>query len=260
MRLSNQVAIVTGGGKGIGKAVSMALAREGARVVIAARDARGMEDAAEEIRSLGGGADTVVTDVKKEDQVKSMVAYVLGKYGKVDILVNNSATGGPTANLTEIDLDTWNDVIAVNITGPMLCMREVLKPMIAVRKGTIINISSEGGKSGFPMRSPYAVSKRGLIALTETIAIEVGPYGIRVNCISPGRVRGERLENVAKDKAAALGITYDEAMAGMAFDISLGRFVEASEVADAAVYLASNESSGVTGETLVVSCGKHMMH
>jgi NAD(P)-dependent dehydrogenase (short-subunit alcohol dehydrogenase family) len=260
MRLDNQIAIVTGGGKGIGKAICMAFAREGATVVIAARDTRSMEDTAEEIRSRGGGADTVATDVRKEDQVKSMVAYVLDKYGRIDILVNNSATGGPTANLTEIDLDTWNEVMAVNITGPMLCSREALKSMISARKGNIINIGSEGGRSGFPMRSPYAVSKRGLIALTETIAIEAGLYGIRVNCISPGRVRGERLENVAKDKAAVLGITYDEAMAGMAFDISLGRFVEASEVADAALYLASDESSGITGDTLVVSGGKHMMH
>lgn len=260
MRLKNQVAIVTGGGKGIGKAISLAFGREGATVVIAARDAEAMEDTAREIRSLGGIADTVITDVRKEDQVKALVAHVLGKYGRIDILVNNSALGGPTVNVTELSLDAWNDVMAVNVTGPMLCIRESLKPMIAARKGNIINIASEGGRSGFPMRSPYAVSKRGLIALTETIAIEAGPYGIRANCISPGRVRGERLENVAKDKAAALAITFDEAMSGMAVDISLGRFVEASEVADAAVYLASSESSGVTGDTLVVSCGKHMLH
>ena len=110
------------------------------------------------------------------------------------------------------------------------------------------------------MRAPYAISKRGVIALTETLAIEAGEYGIRVNCISPGRVRGERVENVAKAEANALGLTYDEVYNNMTIDCSLRRFVEASEVAAAAVFLASDESSAITGETIVVSCGKHMMH
>lgn len=260
MRLRDKIAIVTGGGKGIGKAISLAFAREGATVVMAARDLSGMENTAREIFSAGGKADALVTDVSREEQVKQLISFVLGKYGRVDILVNNSAIGGPTANLVDIDLDTWNAVIGINLTGAMLCTREVLKPMMTAGKGTIINISSEGGRSGFAMRSPYAVSKRGLIALTETVAIEAGPYGIRVNCISPGRVAGERVENVARDKAAVLGLTYDEVMASMTLDSSLGRFVEADEVAAATVFLASDEASAITGETLPVSCGKHMMH
>lgn len=260
MRLKDRVAIVTGGGKGIGRAISLAFAREGAIVVVAARDLLAMENTVEEIRSHGGVADALVADVRNEDQIKRMVAYTMDKHRRIDILVNNSATGGPTVNIAELDLDTWNDVMATNITGPMLCAREVLKPMMTAKRGNIINISSEGGRSGFPMRSPYAVSKRGVIALTETLAIEVGTYCIRVNCISPGRVSGERVENVAKDKANALGLAYDDVMASMTQDCSLGRFVEADEVAAAAVFLASDESSGMTGETMVVSCGKHMLH
>ncbi len=222
---------MTGGGKGIGRAISLAFAREGAIVVMAARDLASMESAIEEIRSQAGRADAFVTDVRHEDQVRKMVAYTLDKHGRIDVLVNNSGTGGPTTNVADLDLDAWNDVMAINVTGPMLCAREVLKPMIAARKGSIINISSEGGRSGFAMRSPYAVSKRGVIALTETLAIEVGAYCIRVNCISPGRVRGERVENVARDKAKALGLNYDDVMASMTQDCSLARFVEASEVA-----------------------------
>jgi len=260
LRLKDQISIVTGGGKGIGKAISLAFAKEGAIVVMAARSLSSMEDTAEEIRSRDGRADAVATDVPYEDQIKKMVAYTLDKYGRIDILVNNSGFGGPTTNLVELSLDEWNDVIAINLTGPMLCSREALKPMIAARKGNIINIGSEGGRSGFPMRSPYAVSKRGLIALTETLAIEAGIYGVRVNCISPGRVKGKRVEDVARDKAKALGLSYGEVMASMTIDVSLARFVEASEVAAAAVFLASDESSGITGETLVVSCGKHMLH
>ena len=260
LRLKDKVAIITGGGKGVGRAISLAFAAEGAIVVMAARDLSSMEHAVVEIASRGGKADAIVTDVRHEDQVKKMVAYTLDKYGRIDILVNNSAAGGPTVNLIELELNDWNDVMATNLTGSMLCAREVLKPMIAARKGNIINISSEGGRSGFPMRVPYAVSKRGVIALTETLAIEAGGYGIRVNCISPGRVRGERVENVARDKAKALGLTYDEVMADMTTDCSLGRFTETAEVAAAAVFLSSDESSAITGETLVVSCGKHILH
>ena len=258
--MKDKVAIVTGGGRGIGSAISIAFAAEGAMVVIAARDLLRMEDTAKEIRSRGGRADAVVTDVRYEDQIKKMVAHTLDQYGQIDVLVNNSGITGPTANLAEIDLEDWNEVMTVNLTGPMLCAREVLQPMMASRKGSIINISSEGGRSGFPMRSPYSVSKRGLIALTETLAIEAGEYGIRVNCISPGRVRGERVEQVAKVKAELLGLKYDEVMATLTMDCSLKRLIEPSEVAAAAVFLASDESSAITGHTLVVSCGKHMLH
>ena len=260
MRLRDRVAIITGGAKGIGKAISLTFAKEGAVVVMAGRDAAAIEETAREIRAAGGRADGVATDMRHEEQIKRMTTYTLDKHGRIDVLVNNSGVGGPTANLAELYLDDWDDVIATNLTGPMLCSREVLKHMIASRKGNIIFISSEGGRSGFPMRSPYAVSKRGVIALTETLAIEAGAYGIRVNCISPGRVRGERVENVARDKAEALGLSREEVMASMTVDCSLGRFVEASEVATAALFLASDESSGITGETLAVSCGKHMLH
>jgi NAD(P)-dependent dehydrogenase (short-subunit alcohol dehydrogenase family) len=110
------------------------------------------------------------------------------------------------------------------------------------------------------MRGPYAVSKRGIMALTETLAIEVGEYNIRVNCVSPGRVKGERVKNVIRDKAKALGIDAEDVMKDLLIDSSMKRLVEPDEVASAVVYLASDESSAITGHTLVVSCGKHMMH
>ena len=260
MKLKDRVAVITGGGKGIGRAISIAFATEGAIVVMAARDFASLEDTAKEIDSNGGKVDFIVTDVRYENQIKKMIEYTLKKYKRIDILVNNSAVGGPTRNLADMDLNEWNDVMAVNITGPMLCSREVLKPMIAVHGGNIINIGSEGGRSGFPMRGPYAVSKRGIMALTETLAIETGEYNIRVNCISPGRVRGERVENVVKDKAEALGITYDDVMKDLLIDSSIKKLIEPSEVAATAVFLASDESSAITGHTIVVSNGKHMLH
>jgi NAD(P)-dependent dehydrogenase (short-subunit alcohol dehydrogenase family) len=209
---------------------------------------------------MGGKADAIVTDLRYEDQIRSLVARTVNKYGRIDILVNDAAIAGPRVNVADIDLDGWNEAMAINLSAPMLCSREVLRPMIAAGKGAIVNISSEGGRSGFPGRVAYAVSKRGVIALTETLAIEAGGCGIRVNAISPGRVRGEMVDRSVNVAAQSRGVTPEEVRAGMIADCSLPRFVEASEIAAAAVFLASDESSAITGHTLVVNCGKHIMH
>jgi len=224
MSLKDEVAIVTGGGRGIGKAISMAFASEGAIVVIAARTSSRLDD-----------------------------------YGKVDILVNNSGIGGPTVNVVDLRLQDWNEVLATNLTGSMLCAREVLKHMIPRRKGNIVNIGSDAGRFGYPMRSPYCVSKWGIIGLTETLAMEAGQYDIRVNCISPAAVKGERLINVVRGRSKATGVPFEELMSKITEDYSLQRPTEEAEVAAAAVFLASNESSGITGHTLVVNCGHHIV-
>ncbi len=260
MQLKDRVAIITGGGKGIGKVMALTFAREGAIPILAGRDGESLQQTVREIEARGGRADAVATDVQYEDQIKEMVRYTIDKYGRIDVLVNNAATGGPTANLVDLSVAEWHEVIAINLMAPALCAREALKHMIPAKKGSIINISSEGGRSGFAMRSPYAVTKRGVIALTETLAIEAGAYGIRVNCISPGRVSGQRVKNVARAKAEKLGLKYEEVLANMTSDCSLQRFVEPEEVAAAALFLASDASSAITGDTLVVSCGKHMLH
>ena len=131
--------------------------------------------------------------------------------------------------------------------------------MIPHRKGNIINMGSDGGRFGYPMRSPYCVSKWGIIGLTETLAIEVGEYNIRVNCISPAAVSGERLTNVVMGRSKATGVPFEELMSKIAMNYSLHRPTEEAEVAAAAVFLASDESSGVTGHTLVVNCGHHIV-
>ena len=260
MRLKDKVAIITGGGTGIGGAISSAFAAEGAAVVLAARTLSRLNEMAEEIRARGGRAKAVPTDISDEKQVQNMVAQAIDEYGRVDILVNNSGMAGPTANVVDMELGKWNEVLAVNLTGTMLCAREVLKSMIVHRSGSIINIGSEGGRSGYPMRSPYCVSKMGIIGFTETLAIEAGEYNIRVNCISPAAVRGERITNVVKAKAEAMGVSYDEVMARLTRNYSLKRVTEPSEVAAAAVFLASDEASAITGHTLVVNCGMHIVH
>jgi NAD(P)-dependent dehydrogenase (short-subunit alcohol dehydrogenase family) len=258
MRVKNKVAIITGGGRGIGRAISLALASEGAKVVVAGRSAPFLDEAVRDIKNKGGQAKAVQTDVSDESQVRNMVAQTLLNWGQIDVLVNNAGITGPTSNLVDLNLGDWEQVLRVNLTGFMLCAREVLKHMIPRRNGNIINISSISGMAGHPLRSPYAVSKWGIIGLTETLAIEVGQHDIRVNCISPGAVKGERMDNVWKAKAKALHITYEEVMNSVMSQYSLKRIAEASEVAAAVVFLASDESSGITGHTLVVNCGYHI--
>jgi len=258
MRLKDEVAIVTGGGRGIGKAISMAFASEGAIVVIAARTLSKLDETVEKIKSGGGRVKAIQTDVSDEKQVQRLVAETLNDYDKVDILVNNSGIGGPTVNVVDLELQDWNEVLAINLTGSMLCAREVLKHMIPHRKGNIVNMASDAGRFGYPMRSPYCVSKWGIIGLTETLAIEVGQYDIRVNCISPAGVRGERNVKLMKAKAKALGISHEELVQKATSKYSLKRMTEPSEVAAAVVFLASGEASAITGHTLFVNCGVHL--
>jgi len=264
MRLKDKVAIVTGGGKGIGKAIALAFAAEGATVVVAARTRSKLEETVKEIESKGGRAKAVQTDVSDEKQVQQMVAQTLDEYGRIDILVNNSGIGGPTANVVDLKLEDWNEALAIDLTGSMLCSREVLKHMIPRRSGNVINIAAEGGRggdgrAGYPMRSPYCCAKMGVIGLTDTLAVEVGEYNIRVNCISPAAVRGERLINVVKGRAEATGVPFEELMSKITANYSLKRPAEESEIAAVAVFLASDESSCITGQIVVTNCGQHVI-
>jgi NAD(P)-dependent dehydrogenase (short-subunit alcohol dehydrogenase family) len=258
MRLKDKVAIVTGGGKGIGRAISLALASEGANVVVAGRSLPSLEEVVKDIQNKGGRAKAIQADVRDETQVKQLVKQTLAACGPIDVLVNNAGIAGPTAALADLTLHDWNEVLATNLTGFMLCAREVLASMIPRRSGSIINIGSISGMAGHPLRSPYAVSKWGINGLTETLSIEVGQYNIRVNCVSPGAVKGERMNKVWNAKAQALHVTYEEVMNSVVSQYSLKRIAEPTEVAAAVVFLAADDSSGITGHTLVVNCGYHI--
>ena len=264
MRLKDKVAIVTGGGKGIGKAVALAFAREGASVVVAGRTLAALQETCDEIRGKGGNARPVQTDVTIEEQVIWMVAETVKEFGKVDILVNNSGVAGPIVKLQDMELAKWNETLAIDLTGAMLASREVLKYMVPQRSGAIINIVSEGGragdgKSGFPLRSAYCAAKMGLIGMTETLAIEVGEHNVRVNAVSPGPVRGEHITNAMMGKARATKKPFEEIMKDLAAGSSLKRISEEAEVAAAVLFLASDEASAITGQTLPVSCGQHIV-
>jgi NAD(P)-dependent dehydrogenase (short-subunit alcohol dehydrogenase family) len=264
MRLKDRVAIVTGGGQGIGKAIALAFAMEGAKVVVAARTLPKLEDTLKHIKGKGGEALAIQTNVTKENEVEHLMAEAIRAYGKIDILVNNSGIGGPTANVVDMNLEAWNEVISLDLTGSMLCCKHALKHMIPRRSGNIINIGAEGGRSGdgrsgYPMRTPYCCAKMGVIGLTESLSIEVGQHNIRVNAVSPAAVKGERIISVVQGRAVATGVPFEDLMAKITQNYSLGRMPEEAEVAAVAVFLASDESSIITGQTIAAHCGAHII-
>jgi NAD(P)-dependent dehydrogenase (short-subunit alcohol dehydrogenase family) len=262
-RLKDRVALITGGGKGIGKAISKAFVSEGAAVVIAATTLSKLEEAVKEYEAMGGRAMAMQIDITDEKQVIRMVSEAAKAFGRIDILVNNSGIAGPTCSVMDMKLEEWNQVFAVDLTGAMLCAREALKVMVPRKRGVIINIAAEGGRtgdgrSGYPNRAPYCCAKMGIIGLTETLAQEVGKYNIRVNAISAAAVRGERFIKVIENRAKAQGLSFDEMMSKAMGSYSLGRPAEEYELANCAVFLASDEASAVTGQTLVSHCGQHL--
>ena len=263
-RLKDKVAFITGGGSGIGKAIAKSMAAEGATTVLAARNQANMDETVAEIAASGGKAIAIQMDILKEQDVIDAVKKAVDTCGGIDILVNNSGIGGPTAYVWDLKLDDWNEIIGVDLTGSMLCSREVLKYMVpAAKGGIIINIGAEGGRSGdgrsgYPMRAGYCCAKMGVIGLTETLAREGGPHGIRVNCISAGAVRGPRFVRVMQGRADARGIGLEEMIKLEMKQYSLARPTEEYELGNTAVFLASDESSAITGQTIVAACGMHM--
>jgi len=261
MKLKDKVAIITGGGTGIGRAIALAFASEGAAVVVAARTLSRLKEVTKDIKSKGGKAKAIQTDISDHGQVKRMVTQTVDEFGQIDILVNNAARGTfNNADVADMNLDEWHNTLAVNSTGAMLCSKEALKYMIPQRSGNIINISSVAGISGVPKESPYSVSKWGLIGFTETLAIETGKFGIRVNCISPGATRTQEFEDWVKVSARDAGISYEEVMSKITDNNALNRIAEPFEIAACVVFLASDDSNAITGHNLIVSCGFHLIH
>jgi NAD(P)-dependent dehydrogenase (short-subunit alcohol dehydrogenase family) len=260
-KLKNKVAIITGGGSGIGKAIALAFVSEGASVVVASRTLSKLEQTVTEIRAKGGKSTPIQTDITDEKQVQQMVVRTMNEYKKIDILVNcSTADIGTPLKVIDMTLDKWNQTLAVTLTGTMLCSREVLKTMIPRRSGNIINIGSLAGISGAAKRSDYCVSKWGVVGLTETLSIEVGEYNIRVNCLSPAATNSQTFQDSLRTLAKEIGNTYDEFFDKVINTYSLRRIADKYEVANAAVFLASDDSSAITGQNLIVDCGFHLVH
>ena len=254
-KLAGQVAIVTGGGHGIGGAIARRFAAEGAAVALAGTGREALEATARAIRAAGGRATALPTDVADEAAVERLVASTLAEHGRLDILVNNAGIAGPTAAAIDMEREAWERTLAVNLTGALLCAKHALPHMIARRRGRVINIASVAGFIGYPLRSPYAASKWGLIGLTRSLALEVGAHDITVNAIAPGSVRGERMSAVIRRRAEATGRSAAEIEQEYLAPTALKRMVDEEDVAAMALFLASDDGRNITGETVAVSGG-----
>ncbi|GAC1567906.1 MAG: SDR family oxidoreductase [Ktedonobacteraceae bacterium] len=255
MLLKDRVAVITGGGRGIGRAIALAYAREGARLVLASRSVEGLEETQRMVAGEGGDALVLPTDISNVESVAALAQKAREHFGRVDILVNNSGIAGPTAPLWKITPDDWEATFAVNVRGTFLCCRAFLPMMIEQSSGSIIILGSMTGKRPLLGRTPYSASKLALVGLARTLAWETGPYGIRVNVISPGPVEGERIEMVIRKQAEVQGISINEARQAFLRASPLGRLVPAKDVAEVAVFLASEQANSITGEDLNVSTG-----
>lgn len=258
MALTGAVALVSGGGRAIGREISLHLAGKGADVVLAARSVSAMEEVADQIRALGRRASVVEMDLSDERSVTQGVEKALAEFGQVDVLVNNSGVGGPSKPLTDLSVEEWEETFRVNVTGGFLLCRSVLPSMISRRKGSVVFIGSMTGKRPLVNRTPYAASKLAIVGLVRTLAAEVGPHGVRVNVVSPGAVEGERLEWVLTQQAEARGITIEQAREEFASSSPLRRLVTATDVAASVAFLASDEAGAITGEDLNVNTGVAM--
>jgi NAD(P)-dependent dehydrogenase (short-subunit alcohol dehydrogenase family) len=249
-RLLDRIAIVTGSSRGIGKAIALAFAKEGANIVVVSHaDARGADLTGADIRALGRQAYVVRADVSKKVEVDQMVKQVLDRFGKIDLLVNNAGVVSvcPAELLSETD---WDRDVDTDLKGVFLCSQAVGKMMITQNKGNIINVSSIAAKVALPGHSAYCAAKAGVIALTRVLAVEWAAYNIRVNAIAPGFVGTELVSQMV-----AKGLRKKEEQDAIERRTPLKRMAAPEEIAQLAVYLASEESSYMTGETVLMDGG-----
>ena len=246
MKLKDKVAIITGGGRGIGEATALAFAREGARVVLVARTVPELEQVAAKVKDLGGIAQIVPADVSSRQAVASMVRTAVDSFAQVDILVNAAGVYGPIGRVWEVDPEKWAQAIEVNLLGTFFTCQAVLPHMIRRLQGGIINFSGGGATSPLPCFTAYGVSKTAVVRLTETLAEEVKGFNIRVNAIAPGMV-----DTRLQDAVLAAGERAGELLSRVCRLRETGDGGAPRELAaDLAVFLAGEASNGLTGKLI----------
>jgi NAD(P)-dependent dehydrogenase (short-subunit alcohol dehydrogenase family) len=254
--LEGKVAIVTGGGRGIGRAIARKFAAEGAAVVVTARTESEIRQVAAEVQEAGGRAAAVPADVSREADCERIVKAARGAFGAIHILVNNAGIFGPVRPVEKIAPPDWDEVMAVNLRGPFLLSRLVLPGMYEQKSGAILNISSAAAKTAYPLNGAYAASKAALVGLTRTLAAEGALQGVRVNAICPGPVPETKMsQELTREFANYFRSDGSEILKQMLENILQGRPPTADEVASAALFLVSDRSSAITGQTLNVDGG-----
>lgn len=255
-RLAGKVAIITGASTGLGPVMAARFVHEGAKVLLASRREQLVREAA---TAAGEGAIGMRADVTNEDDVIAMVARAVEEFGHVDVLCNNAAAPGTDQYIWEQTLENWNATIAIDVTAAMLCTREVLKQsMLERRRGVILNFSSTAGYAGVTRKSHYVTAKAALRALTKVTALDVGEYGIRCNCIVPGAIDTELWRNWVRRIADERGVDYEEHRARLLRGVPLRDISSTDDVANLALFLASDESRTITGQSIPVDAGSFM--
>jgi NAD(P)-dependent dehydrogenase (short-subunit alcohol dehydrogenase family) len=246
--LSGQRVLVTAGAAGIGLAITDRLIRHGARVIVCDVD----EAALFAFRKTHPNSPAEVADVSSEADVDRLFATVSSAFGGLDALINTAGIAGPTGGVEEIEPAAWRRCIDIGLTGQFLCARRAVPMLKAAGGGSIVNMSSSAGRHGYAYRSPYSAAKFGVIGFTQSLAKELGPSNIRVNAILPGIVEGPRITNVIRDRAAQLGISYEEMEERYIARVSLRRMVSPHDVAAMVAFLLSDLGANLSGQSLGV--------
>ena len=246
--LSGKRVIVTAAARGIGRAIALAFLDAGARVEICDVEAEALEAFAAEAPEAG----TTHADVTDESAVRSFFDGALSRLDGLDILVNNAGIGGPTAPLDEIDYNAWRQTMAVNLDGNFLCSRLAVPLLKAAGGGAIVNLASTAGLFGYPLRTPYASAKWAVIGLTKSLAMELGPHGIRVNAVCPGPVEGDRMLRVIAAQSAATGESEADIRRRYEEATSMRRFVTVEDIAATVLFLCSDAGAPISGQALPV--------
>lgn len=248
MSHEGQRIMVTAGAAGIGRRIAERFAEQGARVHVCDVD----DDALDTIPENNSGIAATHVDVTDEDAVNDWFDTALADLGGLDVLVNCAGTAGPTASLEDMDLEGWRRCLSVNLDGQFLCAKRAIPEMKKQGSGLIVNFSSTAGLQGFARRAPYATAKWGVIGFTKTLAIELGPFGIRANAICPGPVEGDRIDRVIAAEAAKTGRTEEAVRDGITKSISMKCFVTADDMADTVLFLASPAAARISGQAIPV--------
>ena len=242
--------LVTAGASGIGLVIAETFVKNKARVYVCDISDSSLQEATSRFPQVSFvRAD--VADVKQVDQVFDQIE---DKFGGLDVLINNAGIAGPTAAVEKITPEQWARTIAVNLNGQFHCLRRAVPLLKAAGGGSIINISSVAGRLGYPLRAPYAASKWAIVGLSNSLAMELGPHGIRVNALLPGMVAGDRMHRVIEAKAEATGRSFEQVEKELLEGISMRTYTEASDIANMALFLCSQEGCRVSGQAISV-CG-----
>ncbi|PYN78416.1 MAG: hypothetical protein DMD96_21310 [Candidatus Rokuibacteriota bacterium] len=254
MELAGQVAIVTGAGRGIGRATALELARMGADIVVAELDRDGAERTAAEVKGLGRRVSVVRTDVTSRADLAAMAERARAEFGRIDVLVNNAGIYRAALPL-DVTEEHWDAIMNVNAKAVFFASQAVLPTMIVQKRGAIVSLASMAGKIGSRNNLPYNVSKAAVVSMTKSLALAHAADGIRVNCVCPGFVETDMWRNVAREQGALMGITPEEFTRQRASAVPLGRMERPEDVANVIGFLASSKSGYVTGQALSVDGG-----